>query len=353
MYYGARGIVGLVKPTYRPGSMESFIRLMPEGVGFIPLHVGVRAGTDQEFQQALAIAEKKVAKLAELGADIVMIMGAPPTMVRGYGADARTAEELTQKYRVTVLTATIAQVEAFRALGIRKLVGITYFQDDLNRKFAQFFEDGGFKVAAMKGLDVPFSDAGKIPPEAIYAFAKKVFVDFQHPGAGMGNAEAAPPARAGPGVWAVAGGDAVRTKGETTMSRWKLFCSGLVLTWGCLTGFGAEAQEIRGKAEAEGKMVFYATFNANDSKTIIDGFRQAYPKIDAVFYRATDAQLMERILTEARAGKSLWDVVTTTSFYGHTLKKRGLLAAYDSAERKSYREGYKDPQGFWTSTYTN
>ena len=35
MYYGARGIVGLVKPTYRPGSMESFIKLMPEGVGFI------------------------------------------------------------------------------------------------------------------------------------------------------------------------------------------------------------------------------------------------------------------------------------------------------------------------------
>jgi hypothetical protein len=29
MYYGALGIVGLVKPTYRPGSMESFIKLMP------------------------------------------------------------------------------------------------------------------------------------------------------------------------------------------------------------------------------------------------------------------------------------------------------------------------------------
>ena len=177
MYYGARGIVGLVKPTYRPGSTESFVKLMPEGVGFIALHVGVRAGTDQEFQEAMAIAEKKVAKLATLGADIVMIMGAPPTMVRGYGADARTAEELTRKYGVTVLTATIAQVEAFRALGIRKLVGITYFKDDLNRKFAKFLEDGGFKVAAMKGLDVPFSDAGKIPPEEIYAFAKKAFVE--------------------------------------------------------------------------------------------------------------------------------------------------------------------------------
>jgi ABC-type Fe3+ transport system substrate-binding protein len=35
------------------------------------------------------------------------------------------------------------------------------------------------------------------------------------------------------------------------------------------------------------------------------------------------------------------------------LKKRGLFAPYDSPERKVFREGYKDPQADWTSTYTN
>jgi len=114
-----------------------------------------------------------------------------------------------------------------------------------------------------------------------------------------------------------------------------------------------DAQGLKEKAEAEGKLMFYATFNAADSKTLIDGFKQLYPKIDAVFYRSSDSAMMERILTENRAGQNLWDVVVTTSFYGHNLKKRGLLAAYDSPERKFYRDGYKDPQGLWTSTYTN
>ncbi|HWP58369.1 MAG TPA: hypothetical protein VNL14_10805 [Candidatus Acidoferrales bacterium] len=177
MYYGARGIVGLVKPTYRPGSMESFIRLMPEGVGFIPAHVGIRAGTEEEFQEALAIAERKVIKLAQLGANVIMIMGAPPAMVRGHGADRRLAEELSEKCGVTVLTATIAQVEALRALGVKKIAGITYFQDDLNRKFAKFLQDEGFDVAAMRGMEVPFNDAGKIPADEIYVFAKKAFID--------------------------------------------------------------------------------------------------------------------------------------------------------------------------------
>jgi iron(III) transport system substrate-binding protein len=111
--------------------------------------------------------------------------------------------------------------------------------------------------------------------------------------------------------------------------------------------------EVKERAEAEGKLMFYATFRAEDSKMLTDGFKQLYPKIDATFYRTTDAALMERILSESRAGQNLWDVVVTTSFYGHNLKKRGLLASYDSPERKYFREGYKDPEAMWTSTYTN
>ncbi len=116
---------------------------------------------------------------------------------------------------------------------------------------------------------------------------------------------------------------------------------------------GVGAAEVKDRAEAEGKMVFYAAFNANDSKTIIDAFKQLYPKIDATFYRATDAQLMERMLTESRAGQNLWDVVMITSFYGYNMKKRGLFAPYDSPERKFFRDGYKDTEGAWTSIYTN
>lgn len=177
MYYGARGIVGLVKPTYRPGSMESFIRLMPDGVGFIPAHVGIRVGSEKEFQEAMAIAEKKVAQLAALGANVVVIMGAPPTMVHGHGSDTKAAKELEGKYGVQVLTATMAQEEAFHALGIKRLVGLTYFTEEFNPRFAKFFQDGGFEVAAMKGMDYPFKDAGKIPPDEIYAAAKKLFLE--------------------------------------------------------------------------------------------------------------------------------------------------------------------------------
>jgi iron(III) transport system substrate-binding protein len=132
-----------------------------------------------------------------------------------------------------------------------------------------------------------------------------------------------------------------------------LLASLVLLCTFCPAAALGASSDVQSKAEAEGKMVFYAVFNANDSKALIDAFKKEYPKIDATFYRATDAQMMQRILNEGRAGKSLWDVAMVTSSYGHELKKKGFFAPYDSVERKFYREGYKDPQATWTSVYTN
>jgi len=130
------------------------------------------------------------------------------------------------------------------------------------------------------------------------------------------------------------------------------FLSCVVAAWVCLVS-SALAQDLRAKAEAEGKLMLYATFTAADSKTLIDAFKQLYPKIDGAYLRSTDSGLMERFLTENRAGQNLCDVMLTTSFYGHNITKRGLFAPYDSPERKYFRDGYKDPQAMWTSTYTN
>jgi maleate cis-trans isomerase len=176
--YGWKGVVGLVKPTFRPGSLDRFVRLMPDGVCVVPRYVGVSAGTEKEFQEALAIAEERVAELAKLKVDLVVIQGVPPIMLKGFKFDAELIDALQKKYGVAVLTATRTQVDALKALKTKRIVGVTYFKDDLNPQFANFFKQGGFEVAAMKGcIDTPFSDLGKIPAEEIYTKAKKIFIE--------------------------------------------------------------------------------------------------------------------------------------------------------------------------------
>jgi len=173
--YGWRGTIGLVKPTFRPGPLEAFIRLLPEGVCVVPRYVGIRGGTEKEFQDALAIADQRVGELAALKVDLVLLQGAPPFMLLGSELDRENSRKLEGKHGVPVLSATMVQLDALKSLGAKSLVGLTYFKDDLNPKFAQFFEQAGIKVAAMKGIDVAFGDVGKVPVEVIYAEAKKLF----------------------------------------------------------------------------------------------------------------------------------------------------------------------------------
>ncbi len=72
-YTSWRGVVGLIKPGYRPGSLEEIIRLLPEGIGVIPLYLdeGIKEGTQKELLDAMEPIKEKVAKLAALKVDLI------------------------------------------------------------------------------------------------------------------------------------------------------------------------------------------------------------------------------------------------------------------------------------------
>ena len=39
-----RGVVGMVRPTRRPGTLEELIRMLPEGIGIVPLMLNFQSG---------------------------------------------------------------------------------------------------------------------------------------------------------------------------------------------------------------------------------------------------------------------------------------------------------------------
>ena len=171
-----RGTVGVVKPTYRPGSLEEFIRLLPDGIGVIPLFVGFRRGTRDEFSGAIEAVEAKVRELAEIGVDLIHPEGAPPFMLQGFEGERALVERWQREFRVPVLGVGISQVEAMRALGMRRIVGITYFTGELNDVFARYFEEAGFDVLAMEGMEVPFDMVGRLASNEVYAHAHRAFL---------------------------------------------------------------------------------------------------------------------------------------------------------------------------------
>ncbi len=177
MFQNWRGTVGYIKPSYRPGSLEEFIRMLPQGVGVIPLIVGIASGTEEEFHKVLNVYKEKVEQLAGLGVDLIDMGGAPPMMVHGYKGEVEIVKELEKTHKVPIITSGSSQISALRALGAKRFVGVTYFNDSLNRIFSSYFSEAGFEVPALRGIPVAFADVQKLSPYEIYSFAKTTFLN--------------------------------------------------------------------------------------------------------------------------------------------------------------------------------
>ena len=175
-YTSWRGVLGIIKPTMRPGSLEEFIRLLPEGIGVIPLFLGIERGTEDEFRQVMDAYEAKIAELARLKVDLIHPEGAPPFMVQGYKGERDIVKRWEEKYKIPIVTAGMTQIEALRALKLRRIVGVTYFTGDINDTFSRYFAEAGFDVDAMEGIPVPFEEVGKLSSQEVYAHTKKVFL---------------------------------------------------------------------------------------------------------------------------------------------------------------------------------
>jgi maleate isomerase len=169
-----RGVVGLVKPTRRPGSLEELIRLLPPGIGIVPLLLNVKQGSYEEFRSTIPVYEKYVGELAEQGMDMIHPGGTPPFMLLGYKGEAQLIRQWEKKYKTPIFTAGQNHVAAMRALGIKKFIGASYSALQ-NKIVIDYMTQAGFKVVSMEPIDVPFDQAGQISPEACYAHVKKLF----------------------------------------------------------------------------------------------------------------------------------------------------------------------------------
>jgi maleate cis-trans isomerase len=175
-----RGVVGLVKPTRRPGTLEELIRILPEGIGIVPLLLNVKAGNDAEFKAAIPQFERFVAELAEQVVDLIILSGTPPFMLLGYEGEAKLIRQWEKKYKVEIVTDAQMQAAGMRAMKIKKFIGASYSALQ-NRIVLDYMAQAGLKAVSMEPIEVPFDQVAQITSKQLYAHVKKLFL--KHRGA--------------------------------------------------------------------------------------------------------------------------------------------------------------------------
>src|SRR6478736_6170931 len=116
-----RGVVGMVRPTRRPGTLEELIRILPEGIGIVPLLLNFKAGSNDEFLNSIPLYQQFASELAEQGVDLIMLTGAPPFMLLGPEKEAELTRDWEKKFKTPVVTDPQMQVAGLRAMKIKRL----------------------------------------------------------------------------------------------------------------------------------------------------------------------------------------------------------------------------------------
>jgi len=116
----------------------------------------------------------------------------------------------------------------------------------------------------------------------------------------------------------------------------------------------SEKRLIEG-AKKEGKLAFWINgWNANELERLFGTFRQKYPFITVEYWRASeDAQLHQKMISEARAGIQNVDIASSEINLIAELKKAGVVKKYHWPNASAWSPQHKDPEGYWVASNIN
>ncbi len=102
-------------------------------------------------------------------------------------------------------------------------------------------------------------------------------------------------------------------------------------------------------AKAEGGVALYSSTNNDDAKKILPEFEKQFPGIKVTHTRASGEALVQRLVTEKKAGQDLFDVVETNLFEVLFVIESGYTQKYKVASFGDYPDAAKDKDGAWVA----
>ena len=114
---------------------------------------------------------------------------------------------------------------------------------------------------------------------------------------------------------------------------------GLPLT---VTAAHAQSAQLFEAAKKEGKAVIYGSLEGDTMEAIVQGFKKK-TGIDAEYWRASATKVMDRAMTEFRAGKTAADGIVAADNVMRLMQKDGFFQKYDSPTNSDFPKEVIDP----------
>lgn len=143
--------VGILYPSSGVSEYE-FQKLLPQRVSLHVTRIPMKMPTyEAELHMADAV-EEASKLLADARVDIIAFACTAGSFIKGRGYDQEIVDRIVQATGLPATTMTTAVVAGLRALGMKKLVLLSPYAEQMNELQKAFLEDTGFEILRHRGL---------------------------------------------------------------------------------------------------------------------------------------------------------------------------------------------------------
>jgi maleate cis-trans isomerase len=174
---GWRGHLGKISPAPAAGRViREFYDVVPDGVDITIAPLTVQKISRESMGDMMSLVGDATDLIAEKGVDAIYLGGVPPIVMKHHGYDLELVAEMEKRSGRPASTDVTGVMDAFRALGIQRLVMAAPFEDWVIELIKKYYAASGFDIVHMKGMPLVTSTQRRaLPIEVEYTFTRQVF----------------------------------------------------------------------------------------------------------------------------------------------------------------------------------
>jgi len=177
---GWRARIGLIVPDSLIPTEPWFYRVKPEGVSFLTTRMALGKKTTPETLKRMKEHVLRASReLASSEVDVIGFCCTSGSFIEGFGYDQKISKEIEDDVGIPATTTTTGFVDALKILGIKSLVLVTPYVEEINRIEKNFLEEIGVRVLGIGSLNkIDVIDYTNTTAGELYRLAKNTFKKY-------------------------------------------------------------------------------------------------------------------------------------------------------------------------------
>jgi len=166
--------LGLLVPSSNSTQEPEFLQMLPASVSLHVARLTLSRIDPDATLEIVAELDKESRKLADAAADLLVFAATAPSTRMGKGYDAKLIKRMEDASGKPATTAATAMLDAFAALGVRRVALAAPWSETTNQWVAGFLESHGIEVVSQVAMGVVSNnEVGRLHPDSAFEQGRK------------------------------------------------------------------------------------------------------------------------------------------------------------------------------------